>query len=102
MITSKMLQKIALSFPETTEQPHFDKTSFRAGKIFATYDEKKNQVVVKLSAAEQDVFCLIDKAIIYPVANKWGKQGWTVVEIKLIDKKLLEELLKSAYETIRV
>jgi predicted DNA-binding protein (MmcQ/YjbR family) len=102
MVTFKALQKMALSFPGATEQPHFDKTSFRAGKIFATYDEKKDRAVVMLSLPEQDVFCLIDKAVIYPVPNKWGDKGATIVEMKLIDKKLLEGLLKSAYETIKI
>lgn len=37
MVTRKTLIALALSFPETSEAPHFDKTSFRVrGKIFAT------------------------------------------------------------------
>jgi predicted DNA-binding protein (MmcQ/YjbR family) len=101
MVTFKTLQALALSFPEVNEQPHFHKVSFRAGKkIFATYDENTNQAVVKLSAAEQDIFCLIDKAIIYPVPNKWGAQGWTMVEMKLVKKDLLTEVLRTAYENV--
>ena len=101
MVTFKTLQALALSFSEVNEQPHFHKVSFRIGKkIFATYDEKANQAVVKLSAAEQDIFCLIDKAIIYPVPNKWGTQGWTIVEMKLVKKGLLTEVLKTAYENV--
>jgi predicted DNA-binding protein (MmcQ/YjbR family) len=101
MVTFKTLQVLALSFPEVNEQPHFHKVSFRVTKkIFATHDEKTNRAVVKLSAAEQDVFCLIDKAIIYPVPNKWGTQGWTMVEMKLVKKELFAAILKSAYENV--
>jgi predicted DNA-binding protein (MmcQ/YjbR family) len=34
------LRQFALSLPETTQEPHFEKTSFKVRKrIFATYDE---------------------------------------------------------------
>lgn len=39
MVSIDTLRKLALSFPEVTEEPHFEKTSFRVKKkIFATYD----------------------------------------------------------------
>jgi hypothetical protein len=41
MIEFEELRKLAMSFPEVTEEPHFEKTSFRVKKkIFATYDAK--------------------------------------------------------------
>ena len=37
MVTIDIFRKLALSFPEATEGPHFEKTSFRGKKkIFAT------------------------------------------------------------------
>lgn len=89
---------MALAFPETSEQPHFEKISFRVGrKIFATFDAKNNRACLKLSAIDQDVFSLFDKTMIYPVSNKWGKQGWTFVELKQIKKDLFSDVLKHAY-----
>lgn len=36
-MTLEQVRKIALALPETTEEPHFDRTSFRVrGKIFVT------------------------------------------------------------------
>lgn len=32
MITLEIFRELALSFPETTEEPHFEKTSFRVKK----------------------------------------------------------------------
>ncbi len=32
MVTIDSLRKLALSFPEATEEPHFEKTSFRVKK----------------------------------------------------------------------
>lgn len=44
-----------LSLPETTEEPHFEKTSFRVKrKIFATYDEGQNKLCVNLPEIDQD------------------------------------------------
>lgn len=98
MITIATLRKIALSFPETTEEPHFEKTSFRVRKkIFATYDEKNNTACIKLSEIGQDVFSIIDKTIIYPLGNKWGKQGWTQVEMNRVTKELFADALLAAY-----
>lgn len=98
MATVKMLHSIALSLPQSNEEPHFEKTSFRVkGKIFATFDAKKNRATVKLSLVEQDVFCSSNKGLVYPVDNAWGKQGWTLVEISKINKEMLEAIVKSAY-----
>lgn len=89
---------LALSFPETTEQPHFDKTSFRVmKKIFATFDIDKNQACIKLSIVDQDVFSAFDKTAIYPVPNKWGKQGWTFVELDKVHPDMLVDALTTAY-----
>lgn len=92
---------LALSFPETSEQPHFDKTSFRVmKKIFATFDIDKNQACIKLSIVDQDVFSAFDKTAIYPVPNKWGKQGWTFVELDKVHPDILVDALTTAYCSI--
>jgi predicted DNA-binding protein (MmcQ/YjbR family) len=97
MVSVSTFRKLALSFPEATEESHFEKTSFRVQKkIFATYDEKNNRACIKLSEIDQDVFS-IDKTIIYAVGNKWGKQGWTLVEMGKVDKDLFVDALTTAY-----
>jgi predicted DNA-binding protein (MmcQ/YjbR family) len=98
MITVEILRQMALSFPETTEEPHFEKTSFRVkNKIFATYDAASNQACIKLSEIDQNVFSLVNKEAIYQVPNKWGKQGWTFVKLHLIDNELFTDALTTAY-----
>ena len=98
MVTIDTFRKIAFTFPEVKEQPHFELTSFRVKKkIFATYDEKNIRACIKLSEIDQDVFCISARATIYPVDNKWGKQGWTLIEMKNVDKKLFIEALTKAY-----
>ena len=98
MVSIDTFRKIALSFPEVTEDPHFEKTSFRVKKkIFATYDDKNKRACIKLSEIDQDVFSSSDRTIIYPVNNKWGKQGWTLIEMKTVHKDLFIDALNTAY-----
>jgi predicted DNA-binding protein (MmcQ/YjbR family) len=98
MVTIATLRKLALSFPETNEEPHFEKTSFRVKKkIFVTYDDKTKRACIKLSEIDQDVFCLVDKTIIFPVDNKWGKQGWTLIDMKKVNRDLFIDAIKTAY-----
>lgn len=101
MISIKAFKIIALSFPDVIEQPHFEKSSFRVKKkIFATLSTEHHRACVKLSEIDQSVYCAFDKNIIYPVDNKWGKQGWTLIELKKIRKNMLKDLLKSSYNIL--
>lgn len=98
MPTIVFFRNLALSFPETTEEAHFEKTSFRVKKkIFATYDAAHDRACLRLSEIDQNVFCLADKKNIYSVPNKWGKQGWTFLEINQIHEDLLTDALTTAY-----
>ena len=103
MVDITYFRQMALSFPDTAEMPHFEKPSFRVKKkIFATLSVEKKLACLKLSPVDQSVFCAYDKTIIYPVPNKWGKQGWTFVDLKKIRKTMLKDALSTAYqETIK-
>lgn len=98
MVAIDTFRKLALSFPEATEEAHFEKTSFRVKKkIFATYDDFKKRACIKLSEIDQDIFSSTDRTIIFPVDNKWGKQGWTLIEMKKVPKELFVDALTTAY-----
>lgn len=98
MISFEQIQEWALALPETTESPHFEKSSFRIKKkIFATWDAANRRVSLKLSPIDQDVFCSHDARVIYPVPNKWGQQGWTLVEADLVHPDLFRDALTTAY-----
>ncbi|RFZ84311.1 MmcQ/YjbR family DNA-binding protein [Mucilaginibacter terrenus] len=88
----------ALALPDTNEEPHFEKTSFKiAGKIFATIVPGQSRATVKLSPNDQDVFCLAENNGVYPVPNKWGKLGWTHIDLQIAAPQMCTELLKVAY-----
>ena len=98
MVTIDMFRKIALSFPEVTEEPHFEKTSFRIKKkIFAIYDGKNKRACIKLSEIDQNVFSAADKTIIFAVDNKWGKKGWTLVNLERVHRDLFIDAITTAY-----
>lgn len=103
MISVIDIRKLALELPEVIEQPHFEKISFRVKKkIFLTLDEKTNKAVVKLSEADQSIFCETNKAIVYPVPGGWGKQGWTIIEIKKVKKMVFRAMLFASFDQVTI
>ena len=102
MISNEVFKKMAASFPDVEESPHFEKTSFRINKkIFATLNEKENRGCVKLSENDQYIFSQNDSGAVYPVPNKWGLQGWTNIDLNKASKRLLREILKTAYKEVK-
>lgn len=100
-MSTEEFENLALSFPGTLAQPHFDRTAFKVeGKrIFATLHEKSESANIVLSLPEQRVFCRPGKAI-YPVPNKWGNHGWTTFELEKVERAVVLEALSSAYEEV--
>ncbi len=102
MVATETVRKLATSLDDVKEEPHFEKTSFRIRKkIFATMDERKRQVTLKLSEMDQSLFSAFDQTIIYPVPNKWGKQGWTVVELDRVPEDTFKDAMEAAYSTVK-
>lgn len=98
MVNIETFRQLALSLLQVTEATHFEKTSFRVNKkIFATLNVKNSTACVKLSAIDQDVFSAFDNTVIHPVPNKWGKQGWTIINLQTVREDMLTDILKTAY-----
>ena len=87
-MTEKDFKEMALSFPGTEEQPHFERIGFKViGKrMFATYLAKNNTANIFLTPKEQAVFCKMHDGI-YPVPNKWGEKGATTFELDQVPKE---------------
>ena len=98
MVSPAEVRKLALSFEETDEHPHFDRKAFRVKKkIFATLSEKDHTLNLMLTPIDQSVFCSFDKEIIYPVPGGWGLKGATTVNLKKVRKSMLVDALTVAY-----
>lgn len=100
MISIEKFKQLALSFPNANEEPHFEKTSFRINKkIFATLNTKENRATIKLNEIEQSVFCANQKYM-FPVPNKWGKQGWTHINLNTTPEEMCLDALKISYTAL--
>lgn len=102
MIDENSFEELALSFPGTEQNPHFNRTGFKVtGKrMFATYLAADNTANIFLTPDEQQVFCQMDTGHIYPVPNKWGEKGATTFELDLVPVEIVREALLSAYNSI--
>jgi len=101
MVTVAEVKSFALAFENAAELPHFEVTSFRINKkIFATLNIKENRACLKLSLIDQDVFSTTNANIIFPVPNAWGKQGWTLVDLKKVRKSVFKDALSCAFENV--
>jgi hypothetical protein len=99
-ISSEQARALALSLPETEEQDHHGRPSFRiARRIFATlWDEHHMNVMldepgIRTVVAEHPEVCQ---------EVWWGKRlAATRVDLRVVDGELLAELLTDAWESKR-
>ena len=98
MVSIETVKQMALSFPETDEHPHFERSAFRVKKkIFATLLERDHSVNLMLSPEDQSVFCSFDSSVIRPVEGGWGRMGCTYVNLKKVRKAMFKDALTQAY-----
>src|SRR5690349_14146468 len=101
MIIAETARQIALSMPGTEEYDHVGRPAFRANnRTFSTLWMQDQLMMVKLSPIDQSVFCAFDSSIFYPVPNKWGQQGFTLVDLKKVRLDMLTDAIKTAWQTV--
>ncbi|MGD9657372.1 MAG: MmcQ/YjbR family DNA-binding protein [Methylocystis sp.] len=99
MATSSEFRRIAMSLDGTSESPHFDRTAFRAARIYATLAADGLTANVKLLPEEQAFKSMMAPQAFAPVANAWGRQGWTTVLLEAIDAGELRSVLELAWRS---
>src|SRR5215469_14027704 len=101
MVSLETARQLALLLPNTVEQDHFGIPSFRVNKkIFATLWIHDNKMMVKLPLFDQSAFHSFDPSIFYPVPNKYGGTGSTLVELAKVPQPMLEDALNVAYQAV--
>ena len=90
-------RRFALSLPEATEEPHFEKSSFRVrGKIFATVPEGGRHLNVFVDEHETRASVAEDPAAFEELW--WGKKLSGVrVTLARANARLVRELLEEAW-----
>ena len=98
-MTPEAFRKLALSLPEAHEAPHFERTSFRVGKkIFATMLATDGEVMVKVASQDRIRALLAAEPDVFFDYGGWTwRLGALGVRLRLVDAKLLRELVTEAW-----
>ena len=92
-------RRFALSLPETTEQPHFEKSSFRVkGKVFATVPVGGNALHVFVGE-ETSALAAEDAAAFEVIRSAKNRvvDDWVRVNLAAADSARVRELLEDAW-----
>jgi hypothetical protein len=104
MISVDDARKLAMAFPGTMEMPHHDRTSFRINgkKIFMTMKVEEEFAVLMLTPEDQSVFIKSPDGAVHPVPGKWGLDGATIFNLKIVKKSLFKDALTCAWTSKNV
>jgi hypothetical protein len=97
MSTGKDLRRVALSLQGTTEAPHFDRTAFRAKRIYVTLAADEKTANFMFTPEEQEFKCMMAPEAFVPVPNAWGKRGATTAILSKLTIAELEDALRTAW-----
>ena len=91
------VRRLALSLPETTEQPHFDYTSFRVrGKIFATAPPGTQLLHVFLDEEQRELALALHPTCVEKLL--WGgKVVGLRVDLAKADGRVVDGLVRQAW-----
>ncbi|MDX6232895.1 MAG: hypothetical protein QOD92_2 [Acidimicrobiaceae bacterium] len=92
-------RRFAMSLPETTEEPHFEKSSFRVrGKIFATVPPGGKHLHVHVDPAEGRALKEEDPATFEGIGRGTKiSPDWVRVNLGSADTEQIRELLEDAW-----
>lgn len=97
MATAKDFRRIALAIEGTTEAPHFDRTAFKARRIYASLAPDGLTANIRFPPEEQEFRCSAQPNAYRKIANKWGDAGWTTATLSALTPDDLKVALTSAW-----
>jgi hypothetical protein len=97
MATAADLRRAALALEGTVEAPHFDRAAFKAARIYVTLAPDGKAANFKFTPEEQEFKCMLAPQAFAPIANAWGRQGWTTATLSRLSKAELQDALKIAW-----
>ena len=97
-MTADEYRKIALGFPESSEESHMDHPDFRVkGKIFATLGPGEEWGALKLTAEQQEFLIRAEPSAFKPASGAWGKRGYTIVTLSEVSEQDARHALTEAW-----
>jgi YjbR len=97
MSTSADLRRLAVSLEGTTEAPHFDRTAFKAKRIYVTLALDGKTANFMFTPEQQEFKCMMAPEAFTPVPNAWGQRGATTVILSRLSLAELEDALRTAW-----
>jgi hypothetical protein len=97
MSTSADLRRLALSLEGTTEAPHFDRTAFKARRIYVTLAPDGKTANFIFTPEQQEFKCMMAPKAFSPVPNAWGQRGATTAILSRLNLAELEDALRTAW-----
>ncbi|MBD8064584.1 MmcQ/YjbR family DNA-binding protein [Devosia sp. PTR5] len=70
-----------MSLAGTTAAPHFERLAFKVKRTYATLAADGLSANLKLGPDEQDFKCAVAPDIFEAIPNRWGRQGWTTIDL---------------------
>ena len=102
MPTEAAARKLALSFPESEERPHFDRAAFKAagkrGRIFCTLGD--GTLNLKVSPRERLHDFLKQQPEVFIDLGGWTRMGFIGIRLSKIKAQLLNELMTEAWRRV--
>jgi len=96
-VNVEAVRRLALALPEATEEPHFERTSFRVkGKIFATVAPDGSSMNVFVDDEQREIMVRVDPKAYETLM--WGESGYLHVHLTKAKARDVETLLRSAWE----
>ena len=97
MAAARDLRRLALSLDGTSEAPHFDRAAFKVERIYVTLAADGKTANFKFAPDEQELKCMTAPDAFAPVANAFGKQGWTAAKLSALSAAELKDALEIAW-----
>ena len=100
MSTSADLRRLAVSLEGTTEAPHFDRTAFKAKRIYVTLAPDGKTANFMFTPEQQEFKCMMAPEAFTPVPNAWGQRGATTAILSRLSLAELEDALCMAWSRV--
>ena len=101
-MTGAAFRKLALSLPEASEQPHFERASFRVGKkIFATMTAKGDEAMVGVKPRDKLYALLKGQPDVFFSYGGWTERNGALgVRLAKIDAAQMKALVVESWRRV--
>lgn len=101
-MTGDAFRKIVLGLQGVSEGSHMSHPDFRAanGRIFSSLVEDETVATVKLTPDQQADFMHEAPTAFEPAAGAWGRNGWTMINLRAADQETVGEALTLAWQGV--